>query len=323
MRCSFCTEEAVIYKKRDKKAFCRYHFLESVEERIQRTIYNNNLIDSGDKVAVAFSGGKDSAVTLYILNKILMQRRDFELTAIIVNEGIKGYREESIRKAGHFCTNLGIDLYTVDLKKQFGKSVDEISKRIDKKYVCAYCGELREYLLYRAAFKLKATKLAMCFNQDDVVRLLLNFYRFSDIIRLSSVCAEYPPQQISFSPRYIVPIRQIPQKEVALYAYLKKLEIDDGDCPYNEHIEKNHWYRDCADMLYTFEDKYGFKSDLLNTFDEVVSPLVNDSVIKRNSLKRRCQVCGGPMSIKNKFILGLVCKNCMQKVGINHENMRH
>ena len=44
-------------------------------------------------------GGKDSSATLYLLHKILSERRNLELTAFTVDEGIEGYRSTGLEKA--------------------------------------------------------------------------------------------------------------------------------------------------------------------------------------------------------------------------------
>ena len=49
-----------------------------------------NLIENGDKIAVALSGGKDSLLTLHILDKLKMESDlDFELISIAIDEGIQ------------------------------------------------------------------------------------------------------------------------------------------------------------------------------------------------------------------------------------------
>ena len=74
---------------------CKKCFIESVEYKAKRTLSKFSMIKHGDKVAVAVSGGKDSLALLNILKNILSGVNP-ELVAITVDEGIKGYRDESL-----------------------------------------------------------------------------------------------------------------------------------------------------------------------------------------------------------------------------------
>jgi cytoplasmic tRNA 2-thiolation protein 1 len=57
-----------------------------------------SMLNHNDKVAVAVSGGKDSLSLLYVMRKILSSRqRAADLIAITIDEGIEGYRDESIK----------------------------------------------------------------------------------------------------------------------------------------------------------------------------------------------------------------------------------
>ena len=76
------------------------NFNQELETKVKKIITEYNLIDKGDKVTVALSGGKDSVLTLHILDKLLNEDEfDFELIAIAIDEGIGGYREEGMESA--------------------------------------------------------------------------------------------------------------------------------------------------------------------------------------------------------------------------------
>ncbi len=57
------------------------------------------MIVPGDRVAVALSGGKDSTALLLLLSRLLSQWADVRLVALTIDEGISGYREETIHSA--------------------------------------------------------------------------------------------------------------------------------------------------------------------------------------------------------------------------------
>ena len=70
---------------------CKDCFIESIEKKAIKTIKKEKLLDKGDKVLVALSGGKDSVTTLEILDSF-RQRNIIDLCAVTVDEGIANYR---------------------------------------------------------------------------------------------------------------------------------------------------------------------------------------------------------------------------------------
>jgi len=69
-QCVSCEKKAVIKLGYGPHSFCKEHFLHFFEKRVRKTIRENGLIKGREKIVVAYSGGKDSAVTLFLLNKI-------------------------------------------------------------------------------------------------------------------------------------------------------------------------------------------------------------------------------------------------------------
>ena len=90
------------------------------------------MINYGQRVAVGVSGGKDSLVLLYILKKISKNNNN-DIIAITIDEGIEGYRDESLTIVKHFCDKLGVSFRIFSYKDLFGSSMDEaIIKRPSK-----------------------------------------------------------------------------------------------------------------------------------------------------------------------------------------------
>lgn len=82
MLCGKCSRDAIIYRKHSGEALCREHFVEDFETNVKRAV--EPPIVKGERVAVAFSGGKDSSVLLYALNEVL---KGVELIAVTIDEG--------------------------------------------------------------------------------------------------------------------------------------------------------------------------------------------------------------------------------------------
>lgn len=109
VKCSFCNKPAVIHLGYSNTNLCAKHLVYSVERRVKRTIREYDMLKGAKHIGVAMSGGKDSQVLLYILHKITKPMR-IKLTAILVDEGIKGYRDKIIPEAVKLTEELGVRL---------------------------------------------------------------------------------------------------------------------------------------------------------------------------------------------------------------------
>ena len=98
MICSICGERAIISQRYFGLHLCQGHFIQDFERRVAETVQRNDMVKDGERIAVAVSGGKDSTALLFCLCKILA-KRDVELVAVTVDEGIAGYRDDTIEAA--------------------------------------------------------------------------------------------------------------------------------------------------------------------------------------------------------------------------------
>jgi len=232
MKCSFCKKEAVYYRINEGHHYCKTHFLKNIEKRVKRTIRINNLIENGDKIAVAVSGGKDSANALFLLKRIFESNPKIEIFAITLDEGIKGYRDKSVKKSESLCKKLGVKQYIFSFKKVFGFTIDELSKKIKSGY-CGGCGLLRRYLLNKKVRELGATKLATGHNLDDECQSILMNILKGDLLRLVRTG---PIPQIVRHQRFVTrikPLIMIPENESILYGEINKISAYPKKCSYS------------------------------------------------------------------------------------------
>src|SRR3989344_7824805 len=89
-KCDKCDSQSKIILPYGPHRFCAEHFSNFFEDRVRKTIRTNELIKYGEKIAIGVSGGKDSMVTLHLLNKLYGNQAKIE--AIMIDEGIPGYR---------------------------------------------------------------------------------------------------------------------------------------------------------------------------------------------------------------------------------------
>src|SRR3989338_7988327 len=90
-----CPKKPAIELHKGNK-LCKTHFMEYFESKVFKTIREFDLIGKKEHLGVAVSGGKDSLTVLHLLSKLSKQNPKIKLTAILINEGIKGYRDKTI-----------------------------------------------------------------------------------------------------------------------------------------------------------------------------------------------------------------------------------
>jgi len=125
--CTKCQKAESIYLRAHSGEYlCKKCFLRSIESKAAKTISKYSMLEYGDKVAVGVSGGKDSLSLLYVLKVLFDQHpnNDNELVAVTIDEGIKGYRDESLQIVKDFCAQLNIESKVLSYQSLFGIDMD-------------------------------------------------------------------------------------------------------------------------------------------------------------------------------------------------------
>lgn len=290
-RCE-CGKPAIIFRAYEGRALCKAHFTGSVEKKVLATIKKHRLIARGDRIAVGLSGGKDSSLVLWLLKK-LQPRLGLKLHAILIDEGISGYRNVSIEYARRFCERLEVPLNIVSFKEKVGKTLDEVMASNPDKDIraCTYCGVWRRDLLNKAAREIGADKIAIGHNLDDEAQSIMANWMHGDVLRAARIGAKAAiVDDDTLVPR-IKPLREIPEKEVALYALLNRLDADfHSDCPYAPTSLR--W--EIREMINELEAKHpGTKYNIVRTFDKV-QPAIKTSLkeIAGEAAAQRIGRCG-------------------------------
>lgn len=125
-------------------AVCQECFFIVFEEEIHHTITSNNIFKAGEKVAMGASGGKDSTVLMHVIST-LNQRYNYglNLELVSVDEGITGYRDDSLETVKLNSSTYNLPLTIVSYKDLYGWTMDEIVKVIGLTNNCTFCGVFR------------------------------------------------------------------------------------------------------------------------------------------------------------------------------------
>ncbi len=296
--CIKCKKSATTFIRYNGTHLCKDHFIDYFERRVKKDIKKQGKTPNFFKIGVAVSGGKDSLVALHIINDIFSKRPNVEIFAITVDEGIEGYRDESIKFAKSNCKELVIKHNIVSFKDKIGMTLDEIAKKNIDLGECSYCGVFRRLCLNSKAKELGVNKLVTGHNLDDMAQSILMNFMNGDINKLARL-GPHKKVQPGLVPR-MLPLRSIPEKENALYAILKDIKFHDGECPYAINALRGD-FRDIIDDL---EYKHpGTRHSILNSYDGIKDLLFEK--FPPASLNN-CEKCGEPTSQN-------LCKTCILK----------
>lgn len=296
-----CGGKTVFFRAYNGESLCANCFNDSIFDKAKRTISKHGMLRYKDKVAVALSGGKDSTSLLYILNTV-MKGHGSKLFALTIDEGIQGYREESVNNAKALAESLGVPLLVSSYKEYFGFSLDEALEERTRKKIkttsCAFCGPLRRRSIDLAAEKLDVNVVATAHNLDDILQtFFINLYS-GDTERITWLDPAYKSSENGFKLRRIKPVMEVYEEELAFFAYLNKLPFQTESCPYmNEGIRTK-----IRTHLNELEREHpGIKYSTLKTVLTMASSMKLDSEYTKTIM--RCDNCGSVST-------GPICSVC-------------
>ncbi|MFZ0698719.1 MAG: TIGR00269 family protein [Thermoplasmata archaeon] len=288
MRCSSCDAPAVVDQPYAGAHACERHFVQGVEERVRREIHRQLPRFSGRTIAVAVSGGKDSAVALALSQRYFLRRPSVRLIAISVDEGIAGYRAATLEAARTLTERLGVEHQIVRAEEKLGTTTDRATERLPETVPCSFCGVWRRRLLNQGARDVGADVLALGFNLDDLAQTILMNLVHGNLERLTRM-APHRGRQPGLVPR-IAPLAAIPEREVYLYARLIGLPFDHGECPYAGRAQRNVF----REALWRLEEATpGTRQALRRTQERLTDRLRASEPV---AIPERCISCGEPSS---------------------------
>lgn len=298
--CSKCHDSgSVFHRAYSGEHLCKKCFTRSIEDKTAKTISKYSMINYGDRVAVAVSGGKDSLSLLYVMKILFDQHPNNgnELVAVTIDEGIKGYRDESLQIVKDFCARLEVESRVLSYKSLFGVDIDEavLIRPSEKMSSCSMCGTFRRRAIDIAAETVDADVVATAHNLDDQLQTFMINILAGDVERIGWIYPE-PVQYASRNMKKIKPFIEIYEYEIAFYALLRDIPFQSEECPYmNESIR--------TDLRQFFNDlekeRPGIKLNAYSSMMKIAKTLRN----MPNPVTRKCSACGRDST-------GEVCSAC-------------
>ncbi len=187
---------------------------------MRRAIEDYDMIQDGDKIAVALSGGKDSITLLKALKSLqYFYPKKFELIAISVNPGFEFFDSNFLKQS---CEEIGIPF--IEEKYDISKIVFEDRQ---EKNPCSLCANLRRGILNTAAKREHCTKIALGHNLDDVLETFLMNLFFAGSISTFSPVSYMDRSGVTL----IRPLIYVPEKETKRYIRKSGTKIMPKVCP--------------------------------------------------------------------------------------------
>ncbi len=312
-RCG-CGKPGFYRRPNSGEVLCRRCLVRSVERTATKTVHREKLFTRQDRIMIALSGGKDSVALAHLL--ALMERNHpTDLVALTIDEGLKGYREEGLAISRKVCGDLGLEHRVVTFKEFYGHSLEEIHRMAEEKGTgllgCTFCGILRRRLLNEAAIDIGATKVATGHNLDDEAQTaLINILR-GDVSRLARLGAKPVTARKGFVPR-VKPLRYIPEREIALYVYVKGYPLYEKECPFVRDSLRD----EVRDILNGIDSRHpGTKFSVVRGTDRLSELLKAD--VEASTIGS-CAKCGSPTGRET-------CRTCevLALLGIDGNYINH
>ena len=208
---------------------------------IGKAVVDYRMIESGDRIMVCMSGGKDSYSMLDFL--LALQRRapvPFELVAVNLDQKQPGFPEHVLPD---YLASLGV---AYDILEQDTYSV-VVGTVADGKTYCGLCSRLRRGALYRYAAEHGISKIALGHHREDIVEtFFLNLFHAGKVKAM-------PPKLLSDDGQHVVirPMAYCTESDIAAYARVREFPIIPCDlCGSQDNLERAR----IKSMLHAWEE---------------------------------------------------------------------
>ena len=225
---------------------------------VRSTVSHNGLLEKGDSVIVALSGGADSVTLLHIL---LALKDEFSLTvyAAHLNHNLRGeesYRDENF--VTELCRDWGVELF---------KKSENVSKRAKELGISdELCGRNLRYEFFAELSEKLCAKVATAHTLSDCEETML--YNISRGTSLHGLCS-IPAKRGNI----IRPLIDLNRKDIEEYISAHGLDYVEDSTNAMEEICKRNKIRNVGEL-----------EDLLNILSSAIGSLTNPEKL-RNTFK--------------------------------------
>lgn len=193
--------------------------LEKIEKKLlhymRKAIHDYTMVETGDRVLVCVSGGKDSLTMLSLFSKILLKKQGkFEILAFILDQSQPGWDDSRLRDY--------LTMHRIPFEILTKNTYQVVKEKIPEgKTYCSLCSRLRRGNIYNYAKKHGFNKIALGHHREDIIESLWLSMAYNGQIQ------SMPPKLLTDDKAHIVirPLCYIQEKDIIQYAHLKQYPI--------------------------------------------------------------------------------------------------
>lgn len=203
--------------------------LQQVLSHVRRAVDDYHMIQTGDRIAIGISGGKDSLTLLYAMNDLKrFYPKHFEICAVTVDLGFDNLKLDRIRE---LCSTLGVEYMIV--KTDIAQIIFEDRREENP---CSLCAKMRKGALNQAVKETGCNKVAYAHHKDDVVETMLmslfyegRFHTFAPVTYLDRM-----------DMTVIRPLMYMNEADVIGFVNKYNVPVVKSPCPADGHTKREY-----------------------------------------------------------------------------------
>ena len=194
--------------------------MQRILSSLRRAIEDFNMIENGDKIAVAYSGGKDSISMLMALKNLqIFYPNKFEIIAVSIHPGFEDFNAELLEKN---CRKLDIPLFI-----EYSNAKEIVFDIRQEKNPCSLCANLRRGIINSIAIREGCNKIALGHTKDDLLETFL-----LNTLYTGNISTFAPVSYMSRSKITLIrPLVYTYEKEIRRFIKRNNIEIMNKCCP--------------------------------------------------------------------------------------------
>ena len=194
---------------------------------MRKAIDNYEMIQDGDKIAVALSGGKDS-ITMLMGFKNLQRfyPKKFDIIAVTINPGFANF---DVAFLEDLCKNLDVPFIVEN-----GHMQEIVFDIRNEKNPCSLCANIRRGMLNSIAIREGCNKIAVGHNEDDVLETFLMNLFYAGSINTFAPMSYMDRSKITL----IRPLIYAPEKYIKSFVKRNNIQVMPKACPMDGYSKR-------------------------------------------------------------------------------------